>query len=199
MTRARDVANIDGLLTTKGDIYAATAASTPARLGVGSNNTVLTADSAEATGLKWAAVAAGGKLLQAVSGATNTQTVIATTTFTDTTLTATITPAAATSKILVLVTQFVYYSSGSDQGFGARLMRDATSIFSCINNLGNFYIYNSHNNEGVITYNYSYLDSPNTTSATTYKTQVRANFASQNANVNFSGNPASITLLEIGA
>jgi hypothetical protein len=42
-------------LTTKGDIYAATAASTPDRLGVGTNGHVLTADSTEATGLKWAA------------------------------------------------------------------------------------------------------------------------------------------------
>lgn len=56
MTRARDVANIDTLLTAKGDIYAATAAFTPARLAVGANDTVLTADSTTATGLKWAAV-----------------------------------------------------------------------------------------------------------------------------------------------
>lgn len=60
MTRSRDVANIDGILTTKGDIYAATAAATPARLGVGANATVLTADSAEATGLKWATPSATG-------------------------------------------------------------------------------------------------------------------------------------------
>jgi hypothetical protein len=40
--------------TTKGDIYAATASATVTRLGVGSNDQVLTADSAEATGLKWA-------------------------------------------------------------------------------------------------------------------------------------------------
>lgn len=59
MTRARDVANIDGLLTAKGDIYAATAAGTPARLGVGANDTVLTADSSTATGLKWATPAGG--------------------------------------------------------------------------------------------------------------------------------------------
>ena len=39
-------------LTTKGDVY--TFSTSDARLGVGANNTVLTADSAEATGLKWA-------------------------------------------------------------------------------------------------------------------------------------------------
>lgn len=41
----------------KADILTATAADTPARLAVGANNTVLTADSAEATGLKWVAPA----------------------------------------------------------------------------------------------------------------------------------------------
>ena len=47
-------------LTTKGDIYAATASATLARLGVGTNGQVLTADSAEATGIKWADSAGGG-------------------------------------------------------------------------------------------------------------------------------------------
>ena len=70
MTRARDVANIDGLLTTKGDIYAATAASTPARLGVGANGTVLTAASGQATGLEWATVAAGSNYSLLNSGGT---------------------------------------------------------------------------------------------------------------------------------
>jgi hypothetical protein len=44
-------------LTTKGDLFTFTTAD--ARLGVGANGTVLTADSAEATGLKWAAPAGG--------------------------------------------------------------------------------------------------------------------------------------------
>jgi hypothetical protein len=42
----------------KADILTATAADTPARLAVGANDTVLTADSSTATGLKWAAVSA---------------------------------------------------------------------------------------------------------------------------------------------
>jgi len=42
MTRARDVANIDGVLTTTGDTYYASAAATPARLGIGSTGQVLT-------------------------------------------------------------------------------------------------------------------------------------------------------------
>jgi hypothetical protein len=68
MTRSRDVADIDGLLTTKGDIYAATAAATPSRIGVGANDTILTADSTAATGMKWAAAAAAAsKVVQMVN------------------------------------------------------------------------------------------------------------------------------------
>lgn len=74
MTRSRDVANIDGILTTKGDIYAATAAATPDRLGVGANDTVLTADSTTATGLKWAAPAASGGWTSIASGSLSTGT-----------------------------------------------------------------------------------------------------------------------------
>jgi hypothetical protein len=47
------------LLTAKGDLISATAASTVARLAVGSNDQILVADSTTATGLKWATPASG--------------------------------------------------------------------------------------------------------------------------------------------
>jgi hypothetical protein len=46
------------IVDAKGDLIAAVAADTPARLAVGANDTVLTADSSTATGLKWATPAA---------------------------------------------------------------------------------------------------------------------------------------------
>jgi hypothetical protein len=63
------------IVDAKGDIIAATAADTVSRLAVGANDTVLTADSSTATGLKWATPAAGGMTListTTLSGATVT-------------------------------------------------------------------------------------------------------------------------------
>lgn len=65
----------NAIVDAKGDLIAATAADTPARLAVGANGTVLTADSAEATGLKWTTPAAGGMTLLStttLSGASTT-------------------------------------------------------------------------------------------------------------------------------
>lgn len=57
MTRARDVANIDGILTTTGDTFYASAAGTPARLGIGSTGQVLSVSGGVPS---WATASSGG-------------------------------------------------------------------------------------------------------------------------------------------
>jgi len=200
-----DAKTAKATLTTKGDVYAATAASTPARLGVGANNTVLTADSAEATGLKWATPAGGGKVLQVVNATTTTAVNITTTTQTDTGLTATITPTLNTSKILVLVNQTVAVerSAGNNTGVKQTLLRGATVIggtsTSRALSVGDIVNASAVYFTGIIPY--SILDAPATTSATTYKTQgsVPAGPGADTVNFQPASIVSSIVLLEIGA
>ena len=47
---------VNGTITAKGDLVVGTGSGTFTKLGIGTNNYVLTADSAQATGTKWAAV-----------------------------------------------------------------------------------------------------------------------------------------------
>jgi hypothetical protein len=56
------------IVDAKGDLIGATAADTPARLAVGTNGQVLTADSTASTGLAWATPASGGGMTVIASG-----------------------------------------------------------------------------------------------------------------------------------
>jgi len=184
-------------LTAKGALITAFSSATPATLTVGTNGHVLTADSTTATGIKWAAPAGGGKVLQVVNATYSTQTSTTSTTFADTGLTATITPTSATSKILVFVNQVgCHRNSGTNGALQLRLLRDATSIVTFEKYLG----YNG----GTVEINAgsastTYLDSPATTSATTYKTQLATDLGGYTLAVQANGGTSTITLMEIGA
>lgn len=183
----------------KGDLVVGTGADTFSRLAVGTNNYVLTADSAEATGMKWAAAAGGGKVLQVVSGSSSTTAEIYSTTYTDSNLSATITPSSTSSKILVLVTHRAVVQRDAtilENGF-IRLVRGSTAILSYEGAM--WFRAGSTADTALLTLvPITYLDSPSTTSAVTYKTQGKVEATSSNANIRlYSG--SQIVLLEIGA
>lgn len=189
----------------KGDLLVGTADNTLSRLAVGTNNYVLTADSAETTGLKWAAAGGGGKVLQVVSATYNTATTIASNTFTDTGLTASITPSAATSKVLIIVSQLTWISiNGNEQGAGTRLLRGATTIYTPSTDYSPYFAFpglSPTSSNFQITQSYAYVDSPNTTSSTAYKTQGKCNDTSNSGTSIYQKNNeySSIILMEIGA
>jgi len=189
-------------LTTKGDLY--TYSTADARLGVGTNGQVLTADSTAATGLKWATAASGGKVLQVVNAEYSTVTTITSSSYTDTGLSASITPSSATSKILVMVSQQAYTSRQTGQcGAGFQVLRGSTVILNPGSNPSAFAIEASGaaSTGGAGYFSATYLDSPATTSSTTYKVQCKPETTANSSNViaQVASSRSTITLMEIGA
>jgi hypothetical protein len=145
------------------------------------------------------------RVLQVVQATTSTTVTSSSGTAADTGLSATITPQATSSKILVVVNQSGC-SKSSASGFNAMnltLLRGSTKVMD----IASFVGYNGNAggqylNMGTIAN--MYLDSPNTTSATTYKTQFfqpNGNFADIKVQDNIGGttSTSSITLMEISA
>ena len=203
-TWATDASGIPAtIVDAKGDIIAATAADAVSRLAVGANDTVLTADSTAATGLKWAAAAAGGKVLQVLQDTDVSTFSTSSATAVDTGLSITITPSSNTSKIMVYVSIPDAYVTVSGAGTAAqgtfKLLRDATQLQMF--NYGPYAFASSTDKIFEACLASSYLDSPATTSAITYKVTGQKGFPSASTN-NYAGSSIrinSIIVMEIGA
>ena len=156
----------------------------------------------------------GGSIVQIVSSTKTDTASVTGSTFGDVGLSVTITPRSSTNKILVLVQANIGASVG--YSMKGRLMRGSTPI-----HIGDgaslrprataesTSIYASNTNYNAAQVNMMYLDSPSTTSATTYKVQY-ASYSTYVVYINRSGadlntaeydarTASSITLMEVSA
>ena len=195
-------------MTTTGDSIYSSSGSTPARLGIGSAGQVLTV----AGGIpSWATPSGGGKVLQVVSTILDDTFTTGAGSFTDITgLSRAITPSANTSKILVMVQLSASQAVGVNRCM-FRLVRGATAIDIGVANGSRIRAtagVSSGNDTLVNTGTMIFLDSPATTSSTTYQVQGVIGAGSGLLYVNRSytwnddGNAtyaSTITCMEIGA
>ena len=138
--------------------------------------------------------ASAGSVLQVVQGTYSTQVSSSSSTYADTGLTATITPKFATSKILVSVMHTACNKANSDTFLTLRLLRNSTSI-AVFETAGGY-----TGNASPIYFGacgIDYLDSPATTSATTYKTQLRSDSNTSSVSIGYNNSVQTITLMEI--
>lgn len=182
----------------KGDLIAGTGADAFSRLAVGTNGQVLTADSAQATGVKWATPSQ--KVLQVVQATYSTMMSTTSTTYVDTGLTATITPTSASSTILVMISNPVVVSrSGTDAFMYWKIDRGGTNVLPSLDTLYGV----KDNGAGVNNVGFNVaahvIDSPATTSATTYKMQVKSIDTATTTKTQVDNGKATIILMEIGA
>ena len=131
-----------------------------------------------------------GKLLQVVNATATSQTITSSTSFADTALSASITPSSTSNKILVWTFSNVEIS-GSASGY-VTFDRGGTNLGSGSNGFGVI-----QDNNGAKNSSFHFLDSPSSTSALTYKVQIRTSNASVNVHHNPNGAKAAITLMEI--
>lgn len=144
-----------------------------------------------------------GSVLQVVQGTKDSNTNSTSSTFASTGLTATITPTSASSKVLVTVSLPMYLEtqSNSNATGNVRVLRGSTDITGDIRGIG------GRAAQGLNTYtihmgiaSIQYLDSPSTTSATTYTVEHKSTRTdSSTVLVSFANNNSlgTITLTEI--
>lgn len=135
-----------------------------------------------------------GSIIQVVQATYSTSTTTSSSSYSDTGLTASITPSSSSNKILVIVAQNGVIKATGNTKVNIKLFRGATDLTTV--NAG---ATDNTNTNLIGTTSIVYLDSPATTSSTTYKTQ----FSSANnvafAGVQDSSATSTITLIEVKA
>ena len=138
--------------------------------------------------------ASSGRVLQVVNATYGTETSTSSASYIDSGLTVSITPSSATSKVLIFVNMTGIGAIAASQRSNMAIVRNSTNILEFEKEAP----YTTMTSEfGLGGVGASYLDSPATTSATTYKIQIKATSGTVFWNLK-SGN-STIALMEIAA
>lgn len=151
----------------------------------------------------------GGKILQVLQSTFTAATSTSSTSLVDSGLSVSITPSSTSNKILIMYGLYMSVNSGEYSG-STSIVRGSTEIFigdaiSSSRRASAFMWPNSGRDPHFV--GHQFLDSPSTTSATTYKIQYRSNYTSQTvyigrstvgvASDSHSTTPASLTVMEV--
>jgi hypothetical protein len=143
--------------------------------------------------------AAQSKVLQVVQASYSTTISNSTTSYSSTGLTASITPLFSTSKILILINHACCRKTpgNTENAINIKLQKNASDLLQ----IGSSIAYTGTAIYLYTTLNFQYLDSPATTSSTTYSTTFANQVASASVSVQSDGSssPSTITLMEIAA
>jgi len=142
----------------------------------------------------------GGKIAQVVSSSTVSAVTITATSFTDSGITADITPSASSSKILILISAGVLMHGNARASSigGVNILRDSTQIYGGgTNNAMGMYTENQTGLKMWAGHSHTFLDSPSSTSAITYKMQGRIESSGESMQFQTGGMNSVITLMEV--
>ena len=137
----------------------------------------------------------GGKVLQVVTATDSGERTTTSATFVTASnnLSASITPSSSPNKVLIIVSTSTGNTTSAQHTYST-IYRGATNLGT---SNGMNTTYHDANSDIYVPNHMSYLDSPNTTSATTYQFYFRVSGGT--GKMNSSGVKGSIALLEIGA
>jgi hypothetical protein len=144
---------------------------------------------ADGTGI---VAAAGGKILQVVEDTLAAETNSSSSTYADTNLSLSITPANTANSILVIANMTSVLAITSDTGVSLKLLRDSTDIVETENAAKS-----GDTLATSVTVALQKLDAPSTTSATTYKVQIKSSANSATARISGGNTVCSIVAMEI--
>jgi len=138
----------------------------------------------------------GGKVLQVVSATDSTARTTTSTSFvtSSNTLSVTLTPSSTSNKIFIIATGSLYIAGGAVYARATIYRNGSTNLGNGSSGMTNTYDGSNDNSSGL---SLSYLDSPNTTSSTTYQVYFHTESSGTTAYLNVNNAQGSITAFEI--